>query len=84
MRSFGRGRDNVSHQPAAAGLALINAVANVGSFAGPFFIGWVKDHTGNFSLGIVALGLGPLAAAVVAATLRSVRKFAPAAGPATG
>jgi len=61
---------------AAAGLALINAVANVGSFVGPFFIGWVKDHTGSFSLGIVALGFGPLAAAVVAATLTSVRKFA--------
>jgi len=58
---------------------LINAVANVGSFAGPFLVGWIKDHTGSFSLGIVALGLGPLAAAVVAATLRSMHKFAPAA-----
>ena len=58
------------------GISLINAVANVGSFVGPFFIGWVKDHTGSFSLGIVALGFGPLAAAVVAATLTSVRKFA--------
>ena len=61
---------------AAAGLALINSVANLGSFAGPYFVGWIRDHTGSFSLGIVALGAGPLAAAVVAATLRSVRKFA--------
>ena len=37
---------------AAAGLALINAVANVGSFAGPYAVGWVKDFTGSFSLGI--------------------------------
>ena len=61
---------------AAAGLALINAIANVGSFAGPYFIGWIRDHTGSFSLGIVALGVGPLIAAMVAARLRSVRQFA--------
>jgi len=61
---------------AAAGLALINAVANMGSFAGPYLVGWIRDHTGSFSLGIVALGAGPLVAAVVAAMLRSVRKFA--------
>ncbi|HET7085965.1 MAG TPA: MFS transporter [Rhizomicrobium sp.] len=61
---------------AAAGLALINAVANLGSFAGPYFIGWVRDHTGSFSLGIVALGAGPLAASVVAAMLRPARKSA--------
>jgi len=60
---------------AAAGLALINAIANLGSFAGPYFIGWIKDQTGSFSLGIVVLGAGPLLAAMVAATLRSVRKF---------
>jgi ACS family tartrate transporter-like MFS transporter len=60
---------------AAAGLALINAIANLGSFAGPYFVGWIKDHTGSFSLGIVGLGAGPLLAAMVAASLRSVRKF---------
>jgi MFS family permease len=64
---------------AAAGLALINAVANLGSFVGPYFIGWVKDYTGSFTLGIVALGAGPLLAAAVAASLRSVRKFAASA-----
>ena len=40
---------------AAAGLALINSVANLGSFAGPYALGWVKDATGSFSLGIVGL-----------------------------
>ena len=58
---------------AAAGLALINSVANIGSFAGPYLVGWVKDHTGSFSLGIVALGAGPLLAALVAASLKPVR-----------
>jgi len=70
---------------AAAGLALINAVANVGSFIGPSLVGWIKDQTGSFSLGIVAIGCGPLIAATVAATLRSARKFEqPAAFDASG
>jgi MFS transporter, ACS family, tartrate transporter len=70
---------------AAAGLALINAVANVGSFVGPLLVGWIKDQTGSFSLGIVAMGCGPLIAATVAATLRSARKFEqPAAFDAPG
>jgi len=60
---------------AAAGLALINAIANVGSFVGPYFVGWVRDYTGSFSLGIMALGAGPVIAAIIAATLRSARKF---------
>lgn len=60
---------------AAAGLALINAVANLGSFVGPYAVGLVKDATGSFSLGIMALSLGPLAACMVAASLRSLRKF---------
>lgn len=60
---------------AAAGLALINAVANIGSFAGPYAVGWVKDVTGSFSAGIVALGLGPLLAAAIAASLRAAMRF---------
>ena len=60
---------------AAAGLALVNAVANLGSFVGPYLVGWVRDTTGSYSLGIVAIGCGPVMAAIVAATLRSVRKF---------
>jgi ACS family tartrate transporter-like MFS transporter len=60
---------------AAAGLALINAVANLGSFAGPYALGWVKDATGSFSLGIVALGVGPLVTAVIAASLRAATRY---------
>jgi cyanate permease len=65
----------LSGSAAAAGLALINAVSNLGSFVGPAMVGWVRQVTGNYSLAIMVLGLGPLAASVVAATLRSARKF---------
>ncbi|MCP5412235.1 MAG: MFS transporter [Alphaproteobacteria bacterium] len=60
---------------AAAGLAMINAVANLGSFFGPTMVGWVRDVTGNYSLAIMILGLGPLAASVIAASLRGARRF---------
>ena len=70
---------------AAAGLALVNAIANIGSFIGPYLVGWIKDQTGDFSLGIMVMGIGPLLAAVVAASLRSARKFEqPAAFDAPG
>lgn len=70
---------------AAAGLALVNAIANIGSFIGPYLVGWIRDQTGSFSLGIVVMGIGPLLAAVIAASLRSARKFEqPAAFDASG
>lgn len=34
---------------AAAGIALINSLGNVGGFAGPYLMGWVKAHSGGYS-----------------------------------
>jgi MFS family permease len=65
----------LSGPAAAAGLALINAVANLGSFFGPTMVGWARQVTGSYSLAIMALGLGPLVASVIAASLRSAKKF---------
>jgi len=42
---------------AAGGIALINSIGNLGGFAGPFAVGWIKDSTGNFIYGLVFLGL---------------------------
>ena len=33
---------------AAGGIALVNAMGNVGGFAGPFLVGWIRDTTGSF------------------------------------
>ena len=41
---------------AAAGIALINSVGNLGGFLGPYMIGEVKDRTGDYGMGIVAVG----------------------------
>jgi ACS family tartrate transporter-like MFS transporter len=49
---------------AAGGIALINSVANLGGLAGPTIMGYTKETTESFSVGMVvmavALGLGGL------------------------
>ena len=50
---------------AAGGLALINSIANLGGFVGPYAIGWIKDATGEATLGLVVLAVGPIMAGVV-------------------
>ncbi|HEX7783053.1 MAG TPA: MFS transporter [Sphingobium sp.] len=50
---------------AAGGIALINALGHVGSFAGPFLIGWIKDATGSFTSGLLAVSFGVLATGIV-------------------
>jgi MFS family permease len=45
---------------AAGGIALINSIGNLGGFAGPYAIGWIKDATGETTLGLVVLAAGPI------------------------
>ena len=40
---------------AAAGIALINALGNLGGFVGPATIGWLHDRTGSYAGGLLAL-----------------------------
>ena len=40
---------------AAGGLAFINSVATVGGFVGPYAMGWLRDATGSFSGGLIAM-----------------------------
>jgi nitrate/nitrite transporter NarK len=51
---------------AAGAIALINALGNVGGFAGPFVIGWIKDATGSFTWGLVAVAGGVLSTGIIA------------------
>jgi MFS family permease len=51
---------------AAGAIALINALGNVGGFAGPFMIGWIKDVTGNYTWGLLAAAFGVLSTGVIA------------------
>ena len=50
---------------AAGGIALINSIGNIGGFVGPYAIGWIKDATGETTLGLVVLAACPIMAGVV-------------------
>jgi MFS family permease len=55
---------------AAGGIALINSVANLSGFAGPYAIGLLKSVTGDFRSGLLFLALAPLAGMALALRLR--------------
>lgn len=40
---------------AAAGIALVNSIGNVGGFMGPMLVGYVKDASGSFAVSLWAL-----------------------------
>ena len=42
----------LSGSAAAAGIATINSIGNLGGFVGPTLIGWIKDLTGSFLWGL--------------------------------
>jgi ACS family tartrate transporter-like MFS transporter len=54
---------------AAAGIALINAVGNLGGFVGPSVMGWLRQSTGGYAGGMLVLAAGLLVAAGLVLTI---------------
>jgi MFS family permease len=52
---------------AGAGFAWINSIGNLGGTVGPYYVGYMKDLTGNFAGGLYGLALLSLIAAIVCA-----------------
>jgi MFS family permease len=50
---------------AAAGIALINSFGNLSGFAGPYLAGWLKDLTGAFQAGMLAVAFFMVMSGVV-------------------
>jgi MFS transporter, ACS family, tartrate transporter len=50
---------------AAAGIALINSVGNLGGFVGPFMIGAIATRTGSLYAGLAIAGVPLLLAATL-------------------
>ena len=50
---------------AAAGIALINSIGNLGGYVGPFIVGWIKDSTKSFEMGLYFLAACAFASAVI-------------------
>ncbi|MEP6829188.1 MAG: MFS transporter [Rhizomicrobium sp.] len=42
---------------AAGGLALLNSFSNLGGFFGPTLMGWLKERTGTYTLGMLVLAV---------------------------
>ena len=54
---------------AASGIAMINSIGNLGGFAGPYTIGFIKDRTGSVSWGLAFVGISMCVSAVLLFTL---------------
>ena len=59
---------------AAAGIALINAIGNLGGFVGPYAVGVIKQHTDRFSAGFEMLAVVVFIAAALTLVLRAMLK----------
>jgi D-galactonate transporter len=53
----------------APGIAAINSIGNLSGYFGPFAIGWIKDATGGFLWGLVAIAACALVALVITLAL---------------
>ena len=55
---------------AAGGIAFINSIGTIGGFVGPSVMGWLKDRTGSFNAGLMAMAGFLLLGAAMAWSLK--------------
>ena len=65
----------LSGTAAAAGIALINSVGNLGGFGGLYVVGFLSDSTGSFYAGLLLLAVLVLVAGLLALTVRHERSL---------
>ncbi len=58
---------------AAAGIALINAVGNLGGFAGPSIMGWLRTGTESYTAGLLVIAGALTLQAILVLSLRLTR-----------
>ena len=64
---------------AAAGIAMVNSIGNLGGFVGPYIVGWLNDRTGRYDAALYFLAGCAVASALIAlASVRSRYRTAPA------
>jgi ACS family tartrate transporter-like MFS transporter len=61
----------------AGGIALYNSIGNVGGFLGPTIIGVLKDATGTYAAGMMALALGLVMSAIIVVALGRAMAWRP-------
>ena len=63
----------LSGASAAAGIAVINSIGNLAGFTGPFAMGWIKDHTGSYTGGLLLVAGCATLAMILVLVLRHDR-----------
>jgi MFS transporter, ACS family, tartrate transporter len=60
----------LSGRKAAAGIAAINSIGNLGGFFGPTLIGYARETTGSFTAGLMVSAVTLLASTLFTLSLR--------------
>jgi ACS family tartrate transporter-like MFS transporter len=63
----------LSGSAAAVGIATINSIGNLGGFAGPTVIGWIRERTGSFEGGLLAVAAALVFSAILVLALAAVQ-----------
>jgi ACS family tartrate transporter-like MFS transporter len=74
----------LSGTAAAGGIAMVNAIGNLGGFVGPYMVGWIRDRTHSYAMALYFLGAFAALSAVIAffvVTPASDRALAAAQAP---
>ncbi|RFB79752.1 MFS transporter [Methylovirgula sp. 4M-Z18] len=64
----------LSGTAAAAGIATINSIGNLGGFVGPYAIGWLKQTTGGYAAGLLVVAALLVLSAVLTLVLARGQK----------
>jgi ACS family tartrate transporter-like MFS transporter len=59
---------------AAAGIALINSVGNLGGFVGPWVMGWLRGSSGTYAPGLLVLATALVIEAALVVSLKLPRE----------
>jgi ACS family tartrate transporter-like MFS transporter len=64
----------LSGTAAAGGIALVNSIGNLGGFVGPYVVGWIRDSTKSYEVGLLFLaGCALLSAMIALVTVKAER-----------
>jgi len=69
---------------AAGGIGLINGIGNIAGGVCPYILGWFKQHTGSFPMGLLALSCLGLVTGVLTVLTVKVEKTTPAKATGAG
>ncbi len=72
----------VAGAAAAAGIAQVNAIGNLAGFVGPFLLGWIKELTGSYALGMLPMILLAVVGGIAVLLMGSGRARVPAGAAA--